>query len=151
MATAVVSSTRLTELGPKVDSSVRPTVRAKFIFIGMHKLFIKGVNYGSFRPNEAGLEYHDRRQIQSDFAMMARNGINTVRIQHTVPPIHLFDIAAEHNLRVMVGLGAEQAVGYLLDGKGSSELLSDLQNKVRSCLKHPNRRPPCILAAAAVQ
>jgi glycosyltransferase involved in cell wall biosynthesis len=137
MATAALRRTRLTELGPKVESGVRPTVRAKSIFVGTHKFFIKGVTYGSFSPNEAGIEYHDCRQIQSDFAMMACNGINTVRIQHTVPPVHLLDIAAEHNLRVMVGLGAEQAVGYLLDGKRPSELVSDIRNKVRSCVKHP--------------
>jgi len=137
MATAALRRTRLTELGPKVESGVRPTVRAKSIFVGTHKFFIKGVTYGSFSPNEAVIEYHDCRQIQSDFAMMACNGINTVRIQHTVPPVHLLDIAAEHNLRVMVGLGAEQAVGYLLDGKRPSELVSDIRNKVRSCVKHP--------------
>src|SRR5262249_45761813 len=137
MATAAPSRIRLTGAGPKVEAGVRPTTRGKFIFVGTHKFFIKGVTYGSFSPNEFGVEYYDCRQIRSDFAMMARNGINTVRIQHTVPPVHLLDIAAEHNLRVMVGFGAEQTVGYLLDGKRPSDLVSDIRSKVRSCIKHP--------------
>src|SRR5262249_35956025 len=137
MATAAMSRTRLTASGPKIESGVRPTARAKFIFVGTHKFFIKGVTYGSFSPNEAGIEYHDRRQIRRDFAVMASNGINTVRIQHTVPPVHLLDIAAEHNLRVMVSLGAEHDVGYLLDGRMPSELISNIRSKVRSCAQHP--------------
>src|SRR5262245_7858912 len=100
----------------KVESGVRPTVRSNFIFVGDHKFFIKGVTYGSFRPDGAGFEFHDREKIRHDFAMMASNGINTVRIQHTVPPLHLLDLAAEFHLRVMVGLSAEHYVGHLLDG-----------------------------------
>ena len=137
MATAAFSRTRFTGSAPRVESGVRPTAQAKFIFVGPHKFYIKGVTYGSFSPNSAGIEYHDRGKIRQDFAMMARNGINTVRIQHTVPPIHLLDIAAEYNLRVMVGLGAEQQVGWLLDGKRPSALVEDIRRKVRSCAKHP--------------
>src|SRR6266545_3333801 len=39
---------------------------------------------------------------------MAANGINTVRIPHTTPPLALLDIAQRHELRVMVGLSAER-------------------------------------------
>jgi GT2 family glycosyltransferase len=69
--------------------------------------------------------------------MMARNGINTVRIQHAVPPPHLLDAAAEHDLRVMVGLGAEQHVGHLLDGKRPHSVFKQIRAKVRTAERHP--------------
>jgi hypothetical protein len=45
---------------------------------------------------------------------------------HTLPPRSPLDTAARHGLRVMVGLSAEQSVGYLIDGKlpGDFELRS---------------------------
>jgi GT2 family glycosyltransferase len=120
-----------------VQSEVYPSVRGKFLFVGDQKFFIKGVTYGAFRPNDAGVEFHDLGKIRRDFAMMAQNGINTVRIPHTTPPVHLLDIAAEHNLRVMVGLSAEQYVGYLVDGKRPTKAFTDIRSKVRSCECHP--------------
>src|SRR4026208_984107 len=114
MATAAVRA----ELS-EIESSVRPCVRGKFIFVGANKFFIKGVTYGAFRPNDAGVEYHDLYKIRGDFGMMVRHGINTVRIPHTTPPVHVLDIAAEYGLHVIVGLSAEQYIGYLIDGENS--------------------------------
>jgi len=36
--------------------------------------------YGAFRPDAQGNEYHDLDTIERDFALMAANDINTVRI-----------------------------------------------------------------------
>jgi GT2 family glycosyltransferase len=116
---------------------VRPTIRGKFIFEGSQKFFIKGVTYGSFRANDVGIELHDRRKVRQDFATMASHGINTVRIQHATPPLHILDIAAEYDLRVMAGMSAEQYVGYLLDGKKPVRAFSDVRSKVRSVERHP--------------
>ena len=69
--------------------------------------------------------------------MMARNGINTVRIPHTTPPVHLLDIAAENDLRVIVGLSAEQYVGCLFDGQSPAQAFSGIRSKVRSVGRHP--------------
>src|SRR5215831_13159428 len=102
---------------PVTVSDIRPSVRGKFFFIGSQKFFIKGVTYGAFRRNDAGEEFHDIHKIRRDFAMMVRSGINTVRIQHTVPPTDVLDAAGEYHLRVIVGLGAEQHIGHLFDGK----------------------------------
>jgi len=132
MATAAVRA----ELS-EIESSVRPCVRGKFIFVGANKFFIKGVTYGAFRPNDAGMEYHDLYKIRRDFGMMVRHGINTVRIPHTTPPVHVLDIAAEYGLRVIVGLSAEQYIGYLIDGQKSERALPDILSKVRSVKRHP--------------
>jgi hypothetical protein len=92
-------------------------VAGKFLYVGQEKLWVRGVTYGAFRPDARGNEYHDLNIIQRDFAQMAANGLNAVRIPHTMPPRSLLDVAQEHGLRVMVGLSAEQYVGFLIDKK----------------------------------
>lgn len=115
----------------------RPRVEGKFIFVGDEKLYIKGVTYGAFKPDKDGNEYQNLEIIDRDLAMMAANGINTVRIPHTTPPRSLLDIAHKHNLRVMVGLSAEQYVGYLIDKKDAPDIESIIRAKVRICAGHP--------------
>ena len=115
----------------------RPRVSGKFLFAGDEKLLIRGVTYGAFRPDANGVEFHDRELIERDFARMAANGINTVRIPHTTPPRYLLDIAQRHGLRVMVGLCAEQLVGYLIDRRGAPDLERILREKVRTVAGHP--------------
>jgi GT2 family glycosyltransferase len=112
-------------------------VRGKFIFVGEDKLWVRGVTYGAFRPDAAGSEYHDLDVIDRDFAQMAANGINAVRIPHTMPPRALLDVALRHGLYVMVGLSAEQYVGYLIDKKDAPDIEGLVRAKVRTCAGHP--------------
>ena len=35
----------------------RPRVQGKFIVVGEEKLWVKGVTYGTFRPDDTGLQY----------------------------------------------------------------------------------------------
>lgn len=115
----------------------RPAVRGKFLFVGEQKFYVKGVTYGAFPPRADG-EYHDDAVIERDFAEMAANGINTVRIPHTVPPRSLLDAAQRHGLRVMVGLSAEQFVGYLIDRKKSAaEIAALIVQEAQRCAGHP--------------
>jgi GT2 family glycosyltransferase len=100
-------------------------------------LYIRGVTYGAFRPDEAGNEYHNLAVIERDFDLMAANGITAVRIPHTTPPRALLDIAQRHGLRVMVGLSAEQYVGYLIDQEDAPDIEELVRAKVRICAGHP--------------
>src|SRR5881227_4061191 len=110
-----------------------PLVRGKFIFVGDEKFYVRGVTYGAFHPDASGHEYHDLDVTERDFAQMAANGINTVRIPHTTPPRSLLDVAQRHGLRVMVGLSAEQYVGYLNDKKDTSDIERSIRAKARTC------------------
>ncbi len=120
-----------------VHALFRPQVRGKFIFAHDQKLFIRGVTYGAFRPDAAGREYQDLPAIERDFARMAGCGFNAVRIPHTMPERPLLDAARRHGLRVMVGLSAEQYVGFLIDGKKDlTEIAEIVRAKVRTCAGH---------------
>src|SRR5258706_937345 len=112
-------------------------IRGKFLYTGKEKFYIKGVTYGAFRPDEEGREYTDMWKIEKDFAMMSGNGINTVRIPHTTPPRALLDIANLYGMKVMIGLSAEQMIGYLIDKKKAPDIRGIIQDKVKRISGHP--------------
>jgi GT2 family glycosyltransferase len=107
------------------------------LFAGDEKFYIKGATYGAFRPDDRGREYQDFPTIEADFAQMAANGLNAVRIPHTMPPRSLLDAALRHGLRVMVGLSAEQFVGYLIDRKKAPDVEEVVRSKVEAVSGHP--------------
>src|SRR5437762_166151 len=65
-------------------AGARPAIHGKFLVAGGHKLYVRGVTYGAFRPDADGNEYHDLDVIDRDFAQMVANGFNAVRIPHTM-------------------------------------------------------------------
>src|SRR5438552_5596381 len=115
----------------------RPTARGKFMFVGDDKLYVRGVTYGTFRPDDDGHEYPAAAVVQRDFAHMAACGVNAVRV-YTVPPPWLLDSAWRRGLRVMVGLPVERYVGFLADKTdGLDHLEAVVRAGVRACRGHP--------------
>src|SRR2546426_2130873 len=122
---------------PVLTVGARPSARGKFIFVGDDKLYVRGVTYGTFRPDEEGHEYPAADVVERDFAHMAACGLNAVRT-YTVPPPWLLDCARRHGLRVMVGLPVERYVGFLADEKdGLDHLVAVVRAGVRACRGHP--------------
>jgi GT2 family glycosyltransferase len=117
-------------------SAARVEVKGKFLFIGEQKLYVRGVTYGTFVPDENGDEYPSPDVAERDFSAMADVGINSIRT-YTPPPRWLLDIARDHGLRVMVGLAAERYVGYLNDGRHTPDAERRLRERVRACADHP--------------
>src|SRR5437867_5087871 len=122
------------EILPKrVKTTPRPRVQGKFIFTGNQKLYIKGVTYGSFKPDSQGVDYPSSSAVQTDFALMASNGVNCIRT-YTVPPLWLLDLAEEAGLHVMVGLPGMLFVTFLDSDALQSGLEQQVLAGVRVCV-----------------
>lgn len=95
-------------------SFVRPVVRGRFLYLNGEKFYLRGVTYGTFRPDDAGNEFHNRKKVERDLAQIARCGFNVIRT-YTPPPRWMLDSAQAQGLRIMVGLAWEQHVTFLDD------------------------------------
>jgi GT2 family glycosyltransferase len=137
---------------PIPANAERPRVAGKFLFAGDEKLWIKGVTYGTFAPQEDGSEFPARDVVQRDFAMMAARGINSVRT-YIPPPRWLLDLAQQAGLRVMVGLAWEQHVAFLDNKPLIKTIEGRIRDGVAACKGHPavlcytigNEIPPSIV------
>jgi glycosyltransferase involved in cell wall biosynthesis len=114
----------------------RPAVRGKSIYLGDQKLYVRGVTYGTFRPDEETDDFPHFEAVADDFAAMAANGINAVRT-YTVPPRWLLDLAHENGLLVLVGLPWEQHVTFLDDPARVKSIRQRVRAGVRACAGHP--------------
>ncbi len=111
-------------------------MRGKFIYTGSDKLYIRGVTYGPFRPDENGNEYGDPKMVAEDFTRIAANGFNAIRT-YTPPPGWFLDLAWKHRLRVMVGLAWEQHITFLDTRQRRRNIRDRLCAAVRACAGHP--------------
>jgi GT2 family glycosyltransferase len=117
-------------------ASLRPRVNGKFLFVGTEKLYVRGVTYGPFRPEPDGCEYHNPQVVARDFALMRQHGINTLRT-YTLPPRWLLDLAAQHGLRVLIGLPWEQHVTFLAERGRARDIERRVRAGARACASHP--------------
>jgi glycosyltransferase involved in cell wall biosynthesis len=82
----------------KQTRRTQPSVAdGKFLRVGNGRFFIRGVTYGTFRPNEQGEPYPPFDVLIEDFYRMREAGINTVRL-YTPPSDRIADAAAEAGL-----------------------------------------------------
>jgi glycosyltransferase involved in cell wall biosynthesis len=124
------------ELFSTVPDYQRPTVRGKFLNVGGEKFYVRGVTYGTFRPDADGNLYPDPQTVDKDFAMMVENGINSVRT-YTAPPRWFLDKAQKYGLFVMVGLWWEQFVMFLDDKRLTLSIEKKVREWIRSYAGHP--------------
>lgn len=152
--------------------TTRPCVRGKFLFVGDEKFFVRGVTYGTFRPQptpqttqqptpqpaqqgapqDEGVQFPSPDIVKRDFALMQQNSINCLRV-YTIPPQWLLDCAQRHCLRVMVGLPWEQHIAFLNNPECAREIEERMHNQVKSLGGHPailmyaigNEIPPTIV------
>src|ERR1041384_5475369 len=111
---SAVLSTFYLPAAPKAEVKriLRPSVRGKFIFTGEEKLYLRGITYGTFRPDANGDEFPPPEIVELDFQQMQASRINAVRT-YTAPPRWLLDAAQRHGLWVMVGLPVERSAAFL--------------------------------------
>ena len=119
------------------DSSTNKiTVKGKFLYDGENKFFIKGVTYGTFRPDENGRQFPDEATVDQDFRQMAAAGINCIR-SYTIPPKSLLNAAQRHNLKVMVGLAWEQHITFLEKKSIYTAIIKRVMEDAVQCGSHP--------------
>ncbi len=114
----------------------RPTVRGKFLYLGNEKFWVRGISYGTFFVDENGEERFTAETVERDFAQMAANGFNVVRV-HTGPPRWLLDAALRNGLRVMVGLNWGEHMAFLGEPGKVEEIEARLRRWIRACAGHP--------------
>jgi O-antigen biosynthesis protein len=117
-------------------SAARPTAPGKFLYVGDRKLWVRGVTYGTFRPNAGGMLYPSPSVVRRDFAQIASAGFNAVRT-YTAPPVWLLDLAADQGLRVMAGLAWPHHVTFLDDSRRARAIERTLRGTVRQYAEHP--------------
>jgi hypothetical protein len=98
----VIDLTR--EAGQRLGHA-RVVASGKYLLAGDEPFRVRGVTYGSFVPRRDGACYPEPARIHADFAQIAAMEANTVRV-YTAPPDDLLAAAAEHDLRLIVGVGA---------------------------------------------
>jgi O-antigen biosynthesis protein len=114
----------------------RPQVCGKSLYAAGEKLYLRGVTYGTFRPDDRGDEFPVAEVVERDFEAMEANGVNAVRT-YTAPPARVLDAAERHGLRVLVGLGAERCIGYLNDARGGRRVEEIVRRSAELCAGHP--------------
>src|SRR5687767_5949832 len=130
----------------------RPEVRGRFLHVNGHRFWVKGVTYGTFKPNEQVEPFPSRAQAREDFLRMRDAGINTVRL-YTPPPDWLADLAADTGLFLLPDIcwGPRRCD---LDDEGRLKFLYDwTREHVRRLADHPailmfsigNEIPPLIV------
>ena len=134
----MVNVAQIASNAPVEETSVaaRPTVRGKFLYVGKEKFWVRGVSYGTFLVDENGEERLTREVVQRDFALMAANGFNVVRV-HTGPPRWLLDVALENGLRVMVGLNWGEHMAFLGEPGKVDAIEARIRRWIRVCAGHP--------------
>jgi GT2 family glycosyltransferase len=117
-------------------SEARPSAPGKFLYVGDGKLWVRGVTYGTFKPNAAGVMFPTAPAVRRDFAQIAAAGFNAVRT-YTAPPPWLLDIAADQGLRVLAGLWWPQHVTFLDERRRARDIERSLRETVRQYGGHP--------------
>ena len=113
----------------------RVRTRAKFFFEGSQKFFLKGVTYGTFKPDADMFYVGPPEKAARDLAMMRQVGFNAVRIYHA-PPKWFLDLAKENGIRVMVTLWWGQNVDFLDSGKRRREIFDKVYADVKANAGH---------------
>ena len=110
-------------------------VRAKFLFDGPHKFFIKGVTYGPFAPDADGFFVGTPARARLDFALMQEMGANLLRIYH-VPPRWFLDLAQEFRLRVLISIPWAENVEFLNHSGMRSKIVDTIRAAVATHKGH---------------
>jgi GT2 family glycosyltransferase len=114
----------------------RVSVDGKFFRRGAEKLYLKGVSYGPFAPGTDGQPFASAEQTAADFALTKELGANLLRIYH-VPPRWFLDLAAQHDLLVLIDIPWNKHLVFLDDPGRRAAARQAVCHAVLACAHHP--------------
>lgn len=117
-------------------ASSRPRIDGKFFRVGGKKFYPKGVTYGPFAPDEQGEHFGPAPQASRDFAQIRELGANLLRVYH-VPPPWFLDLAAEHDLKLLIDIPWNKHVCFLDSQDAREEARQAVAQAARACASHP--------------
>lgn len=132
-------STETTEAASPPATPARPPrvrVDGKFFRLGDEKFWVKGVTYGPFAPNAAGLHLPEPDQLARDFAQIRGLGANTIRLYHA-PTVEVLDVAQAHGLKVLVDIPWSKHRCFLDDPEDRETGRRAVRDTVRALRGHP--------------
>jgi GT2 family glycosyltransferase len=121
---------------PRIETSLRPRAKGKFLFLGDEKFYVRGVTYGAFPLNSNGYQFPEPASVEMDLALMQAAGINTI-LTYTVPPLSLLDQAQEFGIRVIVVVPWMEYICFLEESGTRREIMRRVKEAVASCRRHP--------------
>ena len=123
-------------MAPTASSRPRVSVDGKFFRLAEKKFYVRGVAYGPFAPNAAGQPFASPEQTASDFAQIRQLNANLVRVYH-VPAKWFLDLAAAHNLKVLVDIPWNKQLCFLDSSQHRAAAFEAVRQAVFSCARHP--------------
>jgi GT2 family glycosyltransferase len=90
----------------------RVRVQGKLLGRGQEPVRVRGVTYGPFAPNSAGVPLPAPALVAQDFARMRDIGINSVRTYHA-PPEWFLSLADDHELTVFIDVPWAKHICFL--------------------------------------
>jgi glycosyltransferase involved in cell wall biosynthesis len=117
-------------------SHLRVRVDGKFFRLGERKFYAKGVCYGPFAPDARNESFASLEQTRRDFGQIRELGANVLRVYH-VPPRWLLDLAAEHELKILIDVPWHKNRCFLDSAKTRAEVCEAVREAVGACLGHP--------------
>src|SRR5205809_11269 len=117
-------------------AAARVHVDGKFFRLDGKKFYSRGLTYGPFAPNEQKEMFPSREQTVRDFLQICELGANLLRIYY-VPPRWFLDLAAEHELKLLVDVPWQKHLCFLESEKSKAEARDSVRAAVQACQGHP--------------
>ena len=114
----------------------RLSVDGKFFRLGAVKFHVQGVTYGPFAPNARNEPFASPDQTEQDFWQIRELGANTLRT-YCVPPRWFLDLAARHELKVLMDVPWSKHLCFLDSERAQQEARESVRRAVADCRGHP--------------
>lgn len=111
-------------------------VAGKFFRQGDTKVFLSGVCYGPFQPNQAGECFPEPDQLRADFAQIQSLGFDTVRV-YTPPSEAVLAEASRLGLRLLAGVDWTDHVDFISEPRHAEEARARLLQEARRLAAQP--------------